>query len=150
MKKTNKKETQIVGNTGMYYVCYQLSRMGWNVMPTARNARGVDVIAYNLDNGKYCGIQVKTLSRRNPVPLGNDLDKILGDFWVVVILPKQESSDSPVIYVLTPEEVHDLSEKRTNKNGEISYWLHPGRYYEKPEYEEKWDRIQEKLRSLGS
>jgi len=28
---------QIVGNTGLYYVCYELSKRGWNVMPTARN-----------------------------------------------------------------------------------------------------------------
>jgi hypothetical protein len=32
---------QVVGNVGLFYVCYRLSRLGWNVMPTARNARGV-------------------------------------------------------------------------------------------------------------
>ena len=41
-----KHEAQIVGNIGMFYACYRLSRLGWNVMPTARNARGVDIIAY--------------------------------------------------------------------------------------------------------
>lgn len=139
MKKTNKKETQIVGNTGMYYVCYKLSRMGLNVMPTARNARGVDVIAYNLDNAdKYCGIQVKTLSRRNPVPLGRDLNKIIGDFWVVVVLPKPESSHSPAIYVLKPDEVRKLKHTGINKKGEISYWLHPDVY---DGFEDSWDRI---------
>jgi hypothetical protein len=29
---------QIVGNIGLYYVCYRLSCFGWNAMPTARNA----------------------------------------------------------------------------------------------------------------
>ena len=140
MKKTNKKETQIVGNTGMYYVCYQLSRMGWNVMPTARNARGVDVIAYHLDDDEYLGIQVKTLSRRNPVPLGNDLNRILGDFWIVVVLPKPESPDSPVIYVLTPKEVQASSHKGINQKGEISYWLHPDAY-EKDEFRNNWEKI---------
>ena len=24
---------QITGNTGLYYVCYELSKRGWNVMP---------------------------------------------------------------------------------------------------------------------
>jgi hypothetical protein len=32
---------QVVGNIGMYYAAYRLSQQGWNVMPTARNARGV-------------------------------------------------------------------------------------------------------------
>ena len=74
-------DTQIIGNIGLYWVCYQLSRRGWNAMPTARNARGVDVIAYNSDCSRMLAIQVKTLSRRNPVPLGASLDRIMGDLW---------------------------------------------------------------------
>jgi hypothetical protein len=34
-----KRNNLITGNTGMYFVAYQLSRRGWNVMPTSRNAR---------------------------------------------------------------------------------------------------------------
>ena len=41
----------------------------WNAMPTARIARGVDIIAYNRNCSKIISIQVKTLSKRNPVPL---------------------------------------------------------------------------------
>ncbi len=46
-------------NAGLYYFCYQLSLCGWNVMPTARNARGVDIIAYNSDATRFIGVQVK-------------------------------------------------------------------------------------------
>src|SRR5689334_2198993 len=28
---------QLTGNVGLYYCCYRLSLLGWNVMPTARN-----------------------------------------------------------------------------------------------------------------
>ena len=75
---------QITGNVGLYYCCYKLSLPGWNVMPTARNARGVDIIAYSSDASRFMGIQVKALSKRNPVPLGTSLDKCMGDFWVVI------------------------------------------------------------------
>jgi hypothetical protein len=68
--------SQTVGNVGMYYVCYQLSRMGWNVMPTARNARGIDVLIYSQDADRKHTIQVKTLSKGSPVPLGNNLDHL--------------------------------------------------------------------------
>ncbi len=44
---------QIVGNVGLYFACYHLSLLGWNVMPTAWNARGVDVIAYNVLGTRY-------------------------------------------------------------------------------------------------
>jgi hypothetical protein len=64
---------QVVGNIGMYYAAYRLSQQGWNVMPTARNARGADLLAYDVGAHIYKGIQVKALSKRNPVPLGNSL-----------------------------------------------------------------------------
>jgi hypothetical protein len=39
---------QVVGNIGMFYAAYRLSQHGWNVMPTSRNARGVDLLAYDV------------------------------------------------------------------------------------------------------
>jgi hypothetical protein len=41
--------SQVTSNVGLYYVCYQLAKRGWNVMPTSRNAIGVDIIIYNYD-----------------------------------------------------------------------------------------------------
>jgi hypothetical protein len=38
---------QVVGNIGIYYAAYRLSQQGWNVMPTARTARGVDLLVYD-------------------------------------------------------------------------------------------------------
>ena len=35
------RDNQLVGNVGLYYICYELSRLGWNVLPTSRNARGI-------------------------------------------------------------------------------------------------------------
>ena len=44
-----RRSSQTVGNIGLYFACYRLFQLGWNVMPTPRNARGVDLIAYNHD-----------------------------------------------------------------------------------------------------
>ena len=44
MSKAVSKNNQMVGNIGLFYTCYRLSRLGWNAMPTSRNARGVDII----------------------------------------------------------------------------------------------------------
>lgn len=76
----------MVGNIGLFYVCYRLSCMGWNVLPTSRNARGVDVIIYSQDAQTMHTIQVKTLSRRNAVPFGSNLDNLFADFFVVCSL----------------------------------------------------------------
>ena len=105
-------------------------------MPTARNARGVDIIAYNFNCTKMVGIQVKSLSKRNPVPLGNSLDKIMADFWIIV---NNLSTDTPSTYVLTPKEVKK-SAHRGEKDGRISYWLQP-KEYAKEIYKDSWNRI---------
>ena len=67
--KQIKLNQQIVGNVGMYLCAYRLSRLGWIVMPTSRNARGIDLVCYSGDGSKFLGVQVKSLSKRNPVPL---------------------------------------------------------------------------------
>jgi len=136
MERLKKRQpTQVVGNMGMYYAAYRLSQMGWNVMPTARNARGIDLLIYNANADHFLGIQVKALSKRNPVPLGNNLDKVMGDWWLVVT----RVGDEPVSYVMTPQEIKRLAH-RGEKNGRVSYWLQP-RAYDQAQYLEAWDRI---------
>ena len=130
-----KLDTQVTGNIGMYYACYKLSCFGWNVMPTARNARGIDIVAYNKKGDEFIGIQVKTLSKKSPVPLGNNLGKIMGDYWVIINNVTAEQN----IYILKPEEVKELAH-RGEKNGKVSYWLQP-KTYAIPEFENAWHRI---------
>ncbi len=127
---------QITGNIGLYYVCYRLSRIGWNVMPTSRNARGIDIIAYSTDSPqRVVTVQVKALSKRNPVPVGTRLDKIMGDFWVIVIDVLQE----PSAFVMKPLEVKE-GVHRGEKEGRVSYWLQPAAY-DNGDFREKWGRI---------
>jgi len=126
---------QIIGNVGLYYTCYRLSLMGWNVMPTSRNARGIDIIAYDADATSFVGVQVKTLSKKDPVPIGSKLDNVMGDFWVIVNNVVKE----PNAFVLLPSEVKDMAH-RGEKDGRISYWLQRISY-DRDEFREAWDRI---------
>ena len=132
----SKLEAQIVGNIGLYYVSYRLSQLGWNVMPTARNAKGIDLIAYSLDGPSYVGVQIKSLSKRNPVPLGTSLDSIMGDYWVIVY----KVVDSPVAFVMKPEEVRQLAH-RGERSNKVSYWLQP-KYFDVAKFKEAWHRIE--------
>ncbi|MGE5661673.1 MAG: hypothetical protein ACM3X1_05445 [Ignavibacteriales bacterium] len=47
MSTTTKIANQLVGNVGLYYLCFELSKREWNVLPTSRNARGVDIVIYS-------------------------------------------------------------------------------------------------------
>jgi hypothetical protein len=130
-----KLDPQLTGNAGLYYCCYHLSLLGWNVMPTARNARGVDIIAYSQAATRNLAIQVKALSQRHPVPLGSSLDKIMGDFWIIV----NRVASAPSAFVLLPAEVKDLAH-RGEKDDRVSFWLQPTSY-DQDQFKEKWERI---------
>jgi hypothetical protein len=127
-------DPRITGNAGLSYCCYRLSLFGWNVMPTARNARGVDIIAYTRYGGRFIGIQVE-LGKRNPVPLGTSLEKLMGDFWIVV----SRVITAPTAYVLLPSEVKERA-FRGEKDGRISFWLRP-KDYDHEAFKEAWQRI---------
>lgn len=129
-------DSQTIGNIGLHYTCYRLSLYGWNVMPTARNAKGIDILAYSQNGQKRILIQVKTLSKKNPVPLGTKLDNLFADFVVVCV---RAYPNEPDCFVLTPEEIKQFAHKGI-KDRKISYWLQPKNYYCE-QFKEKWDRI---------
>jgi len=136
MATARRSNNQVVGNVGLFFVCYQLSRLGWNAMPTARNAKGIDVLIYSQDATRKLSLQVKALSARNPVPLGTRLDALFGDFFVIC---RNVAADIPECFILKPDEVRALAH-RGEKDGKVSYWLQP-KEYAVPEFKEKWDRI---------
>lgn len=135
-----KLDPQVTGNVGLYYCCYRLSWLGWNVMPTARNARGVDIVAYDQGATNFVSVQVKALGRRNPVPLGAVLEKVMGDFWVIV----NKVSTSPSAFVLFPSEVKELAQ-RGERDERVSFWLLP-KAYDQDSFREAWGRIGNGLR----
>lgn len=131
-------DKQTVGNVGLYYVCYRLSRLGWNVMPTARNARGIDILAYSQGGKRRLAIQVKAVSQSSPIGLGGKLGGIdHADFWVIC---RHVASETPECFVLTPEEVAELAHCGVNPEGKVGYWLQP-RAYDSDAFRENWRRI---------
>ena len=133
MKTKVKLSSQIVGNVGMYYVCFRLSELGLNVMPTARNAKGIDIVAYRADGKGFLGIQVKSFSKRCAIPLGTSRDKVMGNVWCVVV---RQKDGSLVTYVLTPQQIKDGA----HQDGDGSWWVEPKKY-ELPECRDNWDYI---------
>ncbi len=133
-----KLNNQTVGNIGLYYVCYRLSLMGWNVMPTARNARGIDLLIYSQEGSRKLSVQVKALSKPSPVPLGTKLDNLFAGFFIIC---RKAIEPSPECFVLKPTEVRKLAH-RAVKSDRVSHWLQP-KDYDKPEFSEAWKRIRQ-------
>jgi len=110
--------------------------MGWNVMPTSRNARGIDILIYNQDASQTHTIQVKALSKRNAVGLGTKREGVLGDFFIIC---RNFASDNPECFVLKPAEVRKLAHSSGN-GSKTQYWLEP-KQYEAFKFKEKWEQI---------
>lgn len=131
MKRLRFKDKQITGNVGLYLICYKLSRRGWNVLPTSRNAKGIDILAYGNNSEKILTIQAKGYTRIEAIgPFIKNADPI-ADFYMAACFVYQE----PKIYVLTKEEV-----KGRLKLHDEKYWLERVDY-EKPEFLENWEKI---------
>ncbi len=132
---SQKLATQVVGNIGLYYVCYQLSKRGWNVLPTSRNARGIDLVIYDQVGRRRHTIQIKSLSQRSPVPFSKDLkDLVPADFLIIC---RSVMEEKPEIFITTFDELEGRMHVG-EKNGKKSYWLWP-KYYE--EYKDRWEKI---------
>lgn len=103
-------------------------------MPTARNAKGVDVVIYNQKATKTFTIQVKTLSKKSPVPFGNKLGNLLASY---VIICRNIFDEKPEMFIIKSNKVKKGIHKGY-KNNKISYWLQP-KDYEK--YKDEWSII---------
>lgn len=132
-----KRSNQLTGNVGLFYVCYLLSKRGWNCLPTTRNAKGPDLVIYSQDAKKFFTVQVKALSRKSPVPFGSK-PQLISDFVFIVV---NVFSKDPEIFIMTPEEVK-MRLHKGEKEGKISYWLQPKEY---ESFKDRWEMIGEEL-----
>jgi hypothetical protein len=130
----NKKLPQrLVRNAGVFYVCHRLSRKGWDATPATRYSSGPNVVIDSEDAERTWRLKVRSLSKRDLVPLGKDPD--IDADWVVVCT--RVRTDSPKCFVMTPDEVSKLATR--DKRGP-SHWLDQ-RDYDTEEFAERWDRI---------
>lgn len=123
---------QLVGNAGLYFVCYQLTKRGWNVLPTSRNAKGVDIVMYDESGERMHTLEVKALSKRDPV--GVSAGPPIPDFLIIC---RKVFEDTPEIFIMRGSEVADLIQMQKDQ-GKTSYWLET-KHYE--EHKDAWDLI---------
>lgn len=137
MDAPKRKNNQITGNIGLFYASFQLSKLGWNVLPTSRNAAGIDIVIYNQSATKTYTIQMKTVSKSVPIPLGNNLEKLVGNFLIIC---SNAELDVPEVYVYTIDQAKGLCKTSNNKDGSTSYWIET-KDYRKEANRDNWTLI---------
>jgi hypothetical protein len=133
---------QLTGNIALYHAAWQLSRLGWNVMPTIRNAKGSDLILTKPDESEVRFVQVKGVKGKGNIFLKPNLDDLQSDWWVIV--SHAETAD-PVGYILRLAEVKSGA---TQSHGQVPMWhlvhmmpKYPGKGYALEEYRHAWHRL---------
>ena len=150
-----------LGQYGVYQVAAELCRRGYTAVTTSRNAKAVDVLAFNPSNGKTVGVQVKT-GRQNgkterkalitvvSATARDEIDRLqLLTPFVLVYVPDDEKSPSrffvvpgyKVLQMLKDDLKRYIHRKhRKHPNMEVkTRWLFS---VEKVEpYEDKWDNL---------
>ena len=133
-----KPSKQIIGNAGLYYICYELSKRGWNVLPTSRNTKGVDIIIFSQKAHRRYTIQVKSLSKKDPVPLGSSLENLFGDYLIIC---RKVFDDKPEIFIAKISDIKDGSLIHEGiRNERKSYWLQPKDY---EQFKDNWEIVGE-------
>lgn len=133
-----KPSKQIIGNAGLYYICYELSKRGWNVLPTSRNTKGVDIIIFSQKAQRRYTMQVKSLSKKDPVPLGSSLENLFGDYLIIC---RKVFDDKPEIFIAKISDIKDGSLIHEGiRNERKSYWLRPKDY---EQFKDNWEIIGE-------
>ncbi|MDB5323409.1 MAG: hypothetical protein JWN40_5040 [Phycisphaerales bacterium] len=132
------KNAPLVGNMGLYAVCYELSKRGWNVMPTSRNAKGIDIVGYDQRGEEMITVQVKALSKKTPVALGSDpeLCNLLAKYVVVARGVRKE----PEFFIARTDDIRPLVHTGYNEAGKRSCWLQRHAY---EGFKDQWDTIGE-------
>jgi len=102
-------------------------------MPTTRKAKGPNVVIESQNTERTWRLKVRSLSKRDPAPLGKD-PNIDAD-WVIVCIKVR--TDEPRCYVMTPNEVSKLA---THDKRGPNHWLDQPQY-DTEEFAERWDRI---------
>lgn len=142
-------DRQLTGNIGVYHVARELSRHGWNVMLTVRNARGADLYAASTSERLVCPIQVKAHSEKpQDVNLGLYPERLVTPWWVFVGFA---TSTEPACYVVSLAEIRDrmLRDPGTRSckaEHDRTYWFDrryytPGSDRELIHAREAWDRL---------
>ena len=97
----------IVGVSGEYFVAAELSQMGIVATLTLKNTPSIDILATNLENGKFVNIQVKTMSIGNKYGwrLGKkDEEKSDINNYYYILVNLQGTGKQPEYYII-PQEI---------------------------------------------
>jgi hypothetical protein len=126
---------------GVFLVAAELSRLGYSVALTARNAAGADLMVFSEGTAKAHSIEVKTNSKRGNFWLvGEKSLKVSSGshFYVLVNISSPEDRGELVEFYVVPSRV--VARKTVVQKRETSTWYSFSLKHAEP-YRGKWSQL---------
>lgn len=125
----------MTGMRGVYLVAAELTRLGWIVSPTSRNAAGADLLVTDEHCSRAWSVQVKTNSKSGTHWLvSKNADAITSDSHIYVFVDLKPNDERPDFYVVPSHAVAANIRKVTNSTGTV--WR---RFDKQEKYRNNWD-----------
>lgn len=115
---------QLTGMAGVYYAAAELSKMGFIVTPTSRNAQGIDLLVANHDGTRVCSAQVKTNAKTFGFWLLGEKNTTLKSKTLFYILVNMRKNGIEY-YIVPSKAVADnirITKSISKKTGKESIW----------------------------
>ena len=128
---------QATGIHGVYLVAAELSRLGYTVAITARNAAGADVMVFSATTAEVCSIDVKTNSKYANFWLAGKRAKEISfrsHFYAFVNISTKDSREVFDYFVVPSKVVEDKTEVGKSKKGTRYFF----RLRDAEAYRSKW------------
>lgn len=100
-----KKNNQLIGVAGEYYVAAELSRRGYLAAITLRNSDGVDILVSNLDGDKTTAVQVKTTMKNFRWVLSKKIEDEIEKKKIFVFVKIFEDDTKSPEYIIVKGEI---------------------------------------------
>jgi len=129
------------GMRGVFLVAAELSRLGYSVALTARNAAGADLMVFSEGTAKAHSIEVKTNSKRaNFWLVGERALKVSSrsHFYVLVNISSQKDRGELFEFYVVPSGV--VARKTVVQKRETSTWYSFSLKHAEP-YRDKWSQL---------
>jgi len=94
MKKSEKTNNCLIGNSGVHWVVSELSLRELIALPTMRNTAGIDIVVTNQRGSWHANLQVKTSKKKVKFwPVGNRYKELKGkrNYYVFLRYLKDKS-----------------------------------------------------------
>jgi hypothetical protein len=97
--------TNLSGAAGQYFIAAELSRRGIIARVTARNARGIDILASNVSATRAVSIQIKTNQYSEPKWILHKAAEVLAARNLFYVFVNLNGFDQPPTYHIVPSRI---------------------------------------------